>query len=83
MAGFGAEVGDDLRDFRNSPADQTDQTKPKGEMVSEIAETVPKVLVNPSDAGLLLLDTVRWRHGRSPSPSHSPPIPKFLGVVLL
>lgn len=60
MARFCAEVGDYLRDFCNSPTNQTDKTKPKGELVSETAQTVPKVLVNPSDAGLLLLDTVRW-----------------------
>lgn len=60
MAGLCSEVGDNLRDFCNSPTNQTDKTKPKGEPISEIAETVPKKLVNPPDTGLLLLHTVRW-----------------------
>lgn len=62
MAGLGLKVGDDLRDFRDSPTDQADKPKTEREVISEIAEAILEVLVNPTHAGLSLSYTIRQCH---------------------
>lgn len=55
MAGLGLEVGDELRDLRHSPAEETDHAQPKRYLAAQVADAIVEVLVDPSDAGLLLL----------------------------
>lgn len=65
MARLGLEVGDDLRDFCNSPANQADESKTEGEIIAEIAEAVLEILLNPTHAGFSLCYTIRQRHSLS------------------
>ena len=58
MAGLGLKVGDDLRDFCNSPTNQADKSKTEREIIGEIAEAVFEVLLNPTNAGLSLCYTI-------------------------
>lgn len=59
MAGLGAKVGDDLRDFSNSPTDEAYESKGEGEFVTEITETVFEILVNPTHTWFPLFYTKR------------------------
>lgn len=58
VAGLCPEVGDDLRDLGDTPADETNQTEPKRDFVVEVTEAVLEVLLHPIHAGLLLVWTV-------------------------
>lgn len=62
MAGLGFEVGDNLRDFGESPADKTREAESEREVVSQIAETIFEVLFYPPNAWLLLLETIGLSH---------------------
>lgn len=58
MAGLGPEVGDYLRDFSNSPADEADEPEPEREFITNVAEAVTEVISIPADAWLVLPHTV-------------------------
>lgn len=55
MAGFGAEIGNDLWDFSNSPGEEADEAKPERELISEIAKAVFEIVLDPPNASLVVL----------------------------
>lgn len=59
MGGFGPEVGDELRELGDAPAEETDDAECEGELAGGGADAVVEVAVDPADAGLLLLGTGR------------------------
>ena len=62
MAGFGSEIGDDLRNFSNSPADEADEAETERNLIANVAEAVFEIRVHPpDDACLLLLHAIRRR----------------------
>lgn len=55
MAGFSSEIGNDLRDFSDTPAKEANQPKTEGDLVAGVAEAVLEVCCNPPHHACLLL----------------------------
>lgn len=55
MARFSLEIGDDLRDLRNPPAEDTEEAEPEGYLTAQIADAVLEVPLHPSHTPIDLL----------------------------
>ena len=53
MAGLGLEIGNDLRDLGDSPAEEADEAEAEGYLAAEITHTVLEVLFHPFHTILL------------------------------
>lgn len=81
VAGLGSKVGYDLRDFRNSPTDETGETESKWKFILDVAKAIFEIPFNPAHTPFPLLHTIIYT--RHPLPSPLPPTPLIVLTLSL